>query len=148
MLRDMLKLGEKCAYVRSITDLDPAMTGLLAKYRSYSQTQAQNASTQSSLAYLNRLIADEEVIEIGTKTAVVDPKQPSGAGEEIIDQLTGRESEVLELIASGMSNRAIAGQLIVAETTLKWHVRNLYTILHVKSRTQAVAKARRLGLIS
>jgi LuxR family maltose regulon positive regulatory protein len=147
-LREMLVSGEKCGYIRSIIDLEPGIMPLLASYRSYHQAQQQENVTLSGLDYVNRLISKEDH-HSGAEIAVpVNSGKALSCDEEILDQLTRRESEVLELITLGMSNRTIAGQLVVAETTLKWHVRNLYTKLHVKSRTQAVAKARKLGLIS
>ncbi|MBW2689954.1 MAG: AAA family ATPase [Deltaproteobacteria bacterium] len=146
-MREMLLSGEKYGYIRSIIDMEPAIIPLLAKYRSYHQAQQNETGTSSGLDYINRLISKEKPDAGAAIAAPVSSGTSISTDVDLLDQLTKRESEVLELIALGMSNRAIAGQLVVAETTLKWHVRNLYTKLHVKSRTQAVAKARKLGLI-
>jgi LuxR family maltose regulon positive regulatory protein len=54
---------------------------------------------------------------------------------------------VLRLIADGLSNREIAGKLVVAVSTVKTHINNIYGKLQVKSRTQAIARARELGLL-
>lgn len=62
--------------------------------------------------------------------------------------ISTRELEVLQLLARGMSNEEIAGQLFVSQNTVKTHLSNLYFKLEVKRRTQAVDKARSLGLIS
>jgi LuxR family maltose regulon positive regulatory protein len=62
--------------------------------------------------------------------------------------LTGRERQILRLMAAGQSNRDMAAQLVVAPATLKRHVSNLYLKLEVHSRTQAVARATALGLLS
>ncbi len=62
--------------------------------------------------------------------------------------LSARESEVLSLIADGQSNQEIAEQLCLALNTVKRHAYNIYAKLDVKKRTQAVSKARRLGLIA
>jgi predicted ATPase/DNA-binding CsgD family transcriptional regulator len=62
--------------------------------------------------------------------------------------LTGRELEILHLIASGLSNRDIAEQLVFSVGTVKWYVNQIFSKLHVGSRTQAVARARELHLLS
>lgn len=61
--------------------------------------------------------------------------------------LSEREREVLQLVAVGQPNRAIAGSLVIAPSTVKMHLKNIYGKLGVHSRTQAVAAARRLGLL-
>jgi LuxR family maltose regulon positive regulatory protein len=60
--------------------------------------------------------------------------------------LTPREVEVLRLVVAGHSNRAIAEQLAISEWTVKSHLTKMYRKLDVASRTQAVARARELGL--
>ncbi len=62
--------------------------------------------------------------------------------------LSAREIEVLSLIAAGQSNQEIAEQLCLALNTVKRHAYNIYAKLDVRKRTQAVSKARQLGLIS
>ncbi|MCF2517189.1 LuxR C-terminal-related transcriptional regulator [Dyadobacter sp. CY351] len=61
--------------------------------------------------------------------------------------LSKRELEVLNLIAEGLSNQEIAGQLFVSLNTVKTHSSKLFEKMEVKSRTQAVEKAKRLNLI-
>jgi LuxR family maltose regulon positive regulatory protein len=65
----------------------------------------------------------------------------------LAEPLSARELEVLQLIAAGLSNREIAEELIVAVSTVKTHIRNIYGKLDVSSRTQALVKARELKLI-
>ena len=64
-----------------------------------------------------------------------------------MEPLSQRELEVLRLIAAGLSNREIAEELVVAISTVKTHIRNIYGKLDVSSRTQALVKARELKLI-
>nr|MCU0464348.1 response regulator transcription factor [Anaerolineae bacterium] len=66
---------------------------------------------------------------------------------EMVEPLSGRELEVLRLIAGGLSNRDIAEQLVLSVGTVKVHTRNIYGKLHVSSRTQAIALANRYHLI-
>ena len=61
--------------------------------------------------------------------------------------LSTREIEILTLIAEGKSNKEISAELYLALNTVKRHAYNIYTKLDVNRRTQAVSKARRLGLI-
>ena len=61
--------------------------------------------------------------------------------------LTGREVEVLELLAEGLSNKAMADHLVVAPSTIKQHLKHIYGKLDVHSRTQAVARGQELGLL-
>jgi two-component system NarL family response regulator len=63
------------------------------------------------------------------------------------ESLTGREQNVLELLASGLSNKEIGAQLFITETTVKSHLRAIFTKLNVLSRTEAVTTANRRGLI-
>lgn len=69
------------------------------------------------------------------------------ANNRLIEPLSERELEVLLLIASGESNQEIASQLYVGLSTVKKHINHIYSKLSVKSRTQAIARARELSLI-
>jgi LuxR family maltose regulon positive regulatory protein len=72
---------------------------------------------------------------------------PSSATEALLDPLTRREQDVLELLAEGLTNREIAGRLVVAPSTVKQHLKNIYHKLDVHSRTQAVARGREMNLL-
>lgn len=62
--------------------------------------------------------------------------------------LTERETEVLKLLAVGRSNKEIAAELVIGEKTVKTHVSNILSKLHVPSRTQAALHAVRIGLVT
>lgn len=66
---------------------------------------------------------------------------------KIVEQLTMREQEILSLISKGMSNAEIAAELVVTLSTVKWHITQLYKKLGVRSRVQAIVRARELNLI-
>nr|NMF99925.1 response regulator [Aromatoleum toluolicum] len=71
-------------------------------------------------------------------------KLASGISSEA---LTGRELDVLALLAQGKSNREIGANLFISETTVKSHLRSIFTKLNVLSRTEAVTVANRRGLV-
>ena len=71
----------------------------------------------------------------------VSPAQP------LVEPLSRRELEILKLIAQGLSNREIGERLFLALDTVKGHNRRIYDKLQVQSRTEAVARARELGLL-
>ena len=59
-----------------------------------------------------------------------------------LDSLTHRESEILDLLANGMCNKEIAHHLGYGVEAVRWHLRNIYTKLHVHNRTEAAMKFR------
>jgi LuxR family maltose regulon positive regulatory protein len=65
----------------------------------------------------------------------------------LIEPLSERELEILRLMAAGMSNQEIAEKVVVTVGTVKWHLNNIYGKLDVRSRTQALARAREFGLL-
>jgi LuxR family maltose regulon positive regulatory protein len=67
--------------------------------------------------------------------------------QPLIDPLSPRELDVLRLIADGLSNQAIGDRLFLALSTVKGYVANIFGKLHVERRTEAVARARELGLL-
>ncbi|RMF82705.1 MAG: DNA-binding response regulator [Chloroflexi bacterium] len=73
-------------------------------------------------------------------------QKPEAQSDEEADELTPRERDVLKLLANGMSNKEIGAQLSVSENTVKYHVRNILSKLHLRSRTQAATYAIRKGL--
>lgn len=69
------------------------------------------------------------------------------AAQPLVEPLSERELEVLHHIAEGLSNREISERLFIALSTVKGHNRNIYGKLQVQNRTEAVARARALGLL-
>ena len=122
-----LSLAETETYVRTFADEGEAMARLLD--RALTQRIAPN--------YVSTLLA-----------AFGETAEPSPAvTQQLIEPLTERELEVLCLIAAGLSNGEIARELVVAVSTVKSHVNHIFGKLEVKSRTQAVARADKLGLL-
>ena len=94
------------------------------------------------------LLADFEDEPAALKADSADPgaaTQPKPSF--LVEPLTEREMEVLQLLAEGFSNREIAQRLFLSPHTVRSHAYNLYGKLGVHSRTQAVARARELALL-
>ncbi|MBN1180304.1 MAG: tetratricopeptide repeat protein [Anaerolineae bacterium] len=125
-LETALALGEPEGYVRPFLDAGPTMAHLLY------QAAEQGASAQ----YVGALLA-----AFDTPTPAPPPSEP------LIEPLSQREIEVLQLIAAGCSNQDIAHSLVLALSTVKVHTYNIYSKLAVHSRTQAIARARALGIL-
>lgn len=70
------------------------------------------------------------------------------AVEDALNPLTAREREVLNLLAAGLTNRAIAQQLDISPHTIKYHVNAIMSKLNAQSRTEAVVRATQRGLIA
>lgn len=86
--------------------------------------------------------------------AVMEPQLPSELAQldsrtqdTPVENLTAREMEVLQLLAEGLPNKIIASRLNITDHTVKFHVNAIMTKLGVQSRTEAVVRATRLGLI-
>ncbi len=109
---------------------------LLRRSSSIEQISAAIQAAQQGLVALDPTLAD----------ALLPPLRLPDA--PLTEALTPREVEVLKLLAEGYSNRAIAHRLNVSEHTVKFHVNAIMGKLNAQSRTEAVVRATRLGLIS
>jgi DNA-binding NarL/FixJ family response regulator len=111
----------------------------------------KDASAQE-LAGAVRIVAGGEALLAPTVTRRLIAEfarmgAPRGPDRELVAALTEREAEVLGLVARGMSNAEIAGELVVAEQTVKTHVGRILTKLDLRDRTQAVVYAYETGLV-
>jgi DNA-binding NarL/FixJ family response regulator len=70
-----------------------------------------------------------------------------GAGQQMVNPLTDRERQVLQLIAEGLANKQVAAALDISENTVKFHLSSLYAKLGVTSRTEAVRAGARRGWV-
>jgi LuxR family maltose regulon positive regulatory protein len=93
----------------------------------------------------------QEILSTFPKTFHRMPARETTTAAEslpLIESLTPRELEVLQLIAAGDSNQTIASKLVITLSAVKKHTGNIFNKLNVKSRTQAIVRARELGLLS
>jgi LuxR family maltose regulon positive regulatory protein len=144
LLREVLKAASAEGYMRLILDEDRPAGALL---RSFVGNTGNPPATGDPIFndYLRRL-------EQAFGAHMASPEVPaashgSGSGSGMVEPLTRKELRVLQLLAEGYSNNAIAEKLFVSDSTVRTHLRNVNAKLATHSRTQAVAMARRLGLL-
>ncbi len=106
----------------------------------------KDSSPDHLLAAIHQVYRGEPSLEPSIARKVLHELVHPPSTKQTTDPLTERELEVLRLVAQGGSNREIADQLVVAEWTVRTHVSNILSKLHLASRTQAALYALRTGL--
>ncbi len=140
VLADALARGAPEGYLRVFVDEGAAMATLLGTLLT---TPAKPVAVQVPPDFLDRLL---EAFEQAGQAAL--PRSRRGAAlPGLVAALSARELEVLQLLAAGRSNPAIAEELVVTLDTVKRHVTHILDKLGAANRTQAVARARELGLL-
>ncbi len=140
-----LRIAEPEGYIRTFIDEGKPMHGLLSEYiRGIDNpTVVQEPSTAR---YAARLLVEFKKEKV-TRTGQQMREDFKFKDRPIIESLSNRQFEVLQLMATGLTNQEIAGELVIAVTTAKKHVSNIIRKFGVSNRTQAVARARDLNLL-
>jgi LuxR family maltose regulon positive regulatory protein len=132
LLGEALALAKPGGFIRLFVDEGAPMAQLLLE-----------AASQGVMPdYIGKLLA---AFEAEKRKSEDKPDLPPA--QPLIDPLSLRELEVLQLLAKGLSNREIGKRLFLALDTVKGHNRKIFDKLQVQSRTEAVARARELGLL-
>jgi LuxR family maltose regulon positive regulatory protein len=131
-----LSQAEPEGYIRIFMHEGPPMQTLLAQWLAH-------ASSSPMRDYSIRLLSQFEA-ELQTIKAIQEKIYPA---ESLVEPLSPRELEILNLIALGKTNQEIARQLVVSPGTVKAHTASIYRKLDVANRTEAVARARQLGIL-
>jgi LuxR family maltose regulon positive regulatory protein len=135
LLMETLELAEPGGVIRSFVDEGAPMALLLS--------EAESAGRGGTADYLGKLLA----ICAGETETSKDLSPHHLPVQPLLDPLSQREIEVLQLVAEGLSNQEIAGRLFLALSTVKGYNRQIFDKLQVQRRTEAVARARELGLL-
>jgi LuxR family transcriptional regulator, maltose regulon positive regulatory protein len=143
-LESALTLAEPEGYVRVFVDEGAPMAALLSEILKR-RRGPRNARQRAVSVYARRLLVAFESPHTNTEPAA--GRAPE-SDRPMLDPLTAREREVLELIAEGLSNREIAARLFIATSTVKGYVHSLLRKLEADSRTKAISRARDLHLLS
>jgi LuxR family transcriptional regulator, maltose regulon positive regulatory protein len=140
-LTEAVTLACRHGYVRVLADEGAPMRALLAQL-SAARPGLQHGARRIDPGYLAALAR-----ACGPADAAPPPRRAAAGPPGLAEPLTGRELDVLRLIAVGKSNQRIAHDLFVALDTVKKHVTHILGKLGAANRTEAVARARDLGLI-
>ena len=130
-------------YLRVFVDEGPPMADLVRQLLA-GRRQEGPAAAGAPREYLARLVEAFERAGLPVRLPV---RRGGVVVAGLVEPLTERELDVLGLLAAGTPNRAIAKQLVVSLDTVKRHISNLFGKLGVTNRTQAVTRARELGLL-
>ena len=140
-LAGALTLACPQGYVRVFADEGTPMGVLLGRLAA-AQRAGHAAARGVPLGCLARVLQ-----AFGQQQAVPGSRPRTATVPGLVEQLTARELEILWLVAAGTPNQAIAEQLVVTLDTVKKHITHLLAKLGAANRTEAVARARELGLI-
>ena len=137
--------------IRAIRDEDAAARVIV--HTTYdTDEEVYQAIRAGARAYLLKVAPLEELLDCIRKvhaggTCIPPPLGAKLASRTSSDALSSRELDVLKLLAKGRSNKEIGSNLFISESTVKSHVRSMFTKLHAMSRTEAVAAANQRGLL-
>ena len=147
-LEHALRLAEPEGYLRVFVNEGPPMAALLSAAAARGMmpgTIGRLLAAGSSQAKQAKSQEDTQQGSVARTPLPEPPDLPSSA--PLPEPLSAREREILQLIAQGLSNAQISARLFLATSTIKGHNQRIFDKLQVQSRTEAVARARELGLL-
>jgi LuxR family maltose regulon positive regulatory protein len=147
-LAEAVRLAEPGGYLRSFLDEGAPMQTLLSLLRTQQQKQGPTPYLDTLLAAFPPTALQKVQPHPELPTSPSSLRLAQEPVSPLLDPLSEREQEVLRLLAQGASNQEIAEHLVVTPATVKFHVSNILSKLQASNRTQAVARARSLGLLS
>jgi LuxR family maltose regulon positive regulatory protein len=141
-------MGRKEGFFRTFVDKGTPMANLLRRWIDEKAEPAERPETAYAAGLLAAIEAEIDGAAGETNLEGVSPKSRYVVSQEPeTEPLTGRELEVLGLMAAGLSNRQIGGRLTITEGTVKTHVHHILAKLGAQSRTQAILRAREQQLL-
>ncbi|MFC4304124.1 LuxR C-terminal-related transcriptional regulator [Cohnella boryungensis] len=146
LLETALGLAWPQRFVRSFVDEGQVMAELLTAYQRAQQGRQPRNASSVLLNYANHLLQALNRLPAGSKAPI--KAEVRVLQTFLVEELTNREMEIVRLMAEGMSNKQIASHLGITEGTVKSHTNNVYGKLGVRTRVQAIKKARELLLLS
>ncbi len=139
VLTEALTLAEPGGFIRLFIENGEPMRSLIVDFRTWIEKQSGDRA-HPLRGYVDKLLAAFEPLEPVLRSTT------NNSQSELIEPLSQRELEVLQLICQGLSNNEICKRLFLALDTVKGHNRRIFEKLQVHRRTEAIARARELNL--
>jgi LuxR family maltose regulon positive regulatory protein len=139
VLETAVDLARPGGFIRPFVELGPTMEGLLKRL----------AEKNVASGYIGQLLAAFREDQSGVKHETFETQtvgRPSVSNQPLVETLTNRELEILDLLAQRLRNKEIAAKLFISPKTVKKHLDNIYRKLNVSTRQQAVEKSHMLGI--
>ncbi len=143
-LTNSLTLAEPSGYVRVFLDEGQPMRMLLAWWLAHA---GAGPLRDYAIHLLSQYDVEPFVVKVAQGKVSPTGNPSASSGQALVEPLSQRELEVLHLLALGRTNQEIARLLIIAPGTVKAHTSSIYRKLDVANRTEAVARARQLGIL-
>jgi LuxR family maltose regulon positive regulatory protein len=144
-LEEVVSLAGPRGWIRPFVEAGPPMADLLKRLQK--QSEAVDDIERLLVAFTNfQFTSDDLRFESEALTAIGNQK--SKIQNSLVEPLTNRELEILELLAQRFQNKEIADKLFVSIETVKTHLNNIYQKLQVSNRREAAERAKALGLLS
>jgi LuxR family maltose regulon positive regulatory protein len=141
-LEEVVALAGPRGWIRPFVEAGPPMADLLKRLQKQSD----------AVGYIERLLAafreDERVVVVHEELEGTGAPSTSVNPQPLVEPLTNRELEILELLAQRLQNKEIADKLFVSIETVKTHLSNIYQKLQVSNRREADERAKSLGILT
>jgi LuxR family maltose regulon positive regulatory protein len=141
VLEEAVDLARPGGFIRPFVESGPTVEGLLKRL----------AAKNIALDYIGQLLDAFREDQNGVKPGAFGTQtvsKSSFSNQPLVDPLTKREFEILDLLAQRLHNKEIATKLLISTGTIKTHLNNIYRKLNVTGRLQAVEKAYTLSILT
>jgi LuxR family maltose regulon positive regulatory protein len=150
-LKDTVALAESSGWIRPFIEAGQMMADLLMRLRQqnvsvdYIERILAAFPDTASTTPLPDLRSTNDKREFEAETVAQSPESKNQ--NSLIEPLTHRELDILELLAQRLQNKEIAQKLFISPTTVKTHLKNIYQKLNVSKRLEAVERAKKIGIL-
>jgi two-component system, NarL family, response regulator YdfI len=133
--------------IAAMRDSDSSVRGILPSWSSDDEIRAAIEAVAAGLIVIHPEVVNELTGEENDRVTFIPEYSSRELPDSLVQQLSPRESEILNLLADGLANKEIAWRLKISEHTVKFHITSIFNKLDASTRAEAVAIGARRGLI-